>query len=64
MREILYIDCMLYNNNYINVRLILMFFLGRSIFEIVRFLDENFYLDYYGVGWVNMVYYGKDINFL
>lgn len=44
--------------------IILMCFLGRSIFEIVRFLDENFYLDYYGVGWVNMVYYGKDINFL
>nr|AEJ08751.1 cyclophilin B-like protein [Crassostrea ariakensis] len=35
---------------------------GRSIFETARFPDENFHLDHYGAGWVNMAHHGKDTN--
>lgn len=37
-------------------------FSGRSIFETARFPDENFHLDHYGAGWVNMAHHGKDTN--
>lgn len=35
--------------------------LGRSIYG-EKFVDENFKLKYYGVGWFFMVNVGKDIN--
>ena len=36
--------------------------IGRSIFEKARFPDENFQLDHYGAGWINMAHHGKDTN--